>query len=348
MTKSLPIKPSVKFLKLEAKSILKSHKKGDSSCCDALRNLNQFKDKSDKDILALKTSLQEVQFALSMGYGFKSWRDLIDNVLKINPQISSTKLKRTVEVNPHKTFGNSFARGLTTLLNHAGCNSDYVSIMGDIGQAFILQGSEYNENLTGGYADLGWWPLDRWHIVSRLNHLSKVYGLELIDKDVDFSEIIPDPEKGYKKHFESIVRREIDLDKPLLSFWHGCFVVTGYDTETPPLLGWCLQGKEAGNQRADNYPSAILTYGKKNKPMNRIQADKEAIQYAVDLIRNGCVKKGLWVSGPLAWKGWEDNLLKRGKEMESRWHANIRMQLKVNVMLLLNILKLCQQDIIIL
>jgi len=81
MTKSLPPKPSVKFLKLEAKSVLKAHKKGDISCCEILRHLNLFKGKSDQEILNAQSSLQEVQFALAMEYGFKSWGDLKKYVL---------------------------------------------------------------------------------------------------------------------------------------------------------------------------------------------------------------------------------------------------------------------------
>ncbi|MCK4981881.1 MAG: DUF1835 domain-containing protein, partial [Victivallaceae bacterium] len=81
MTKSLPPKPSVKFLKLEAKSVLKAHKQGDSSCCEILRHLHQFKGKSDQEILNAQTSLQEVQFALAMDYSFKNWSDLNKYVL---------------------------------------------------------------------------------------------------------------------------------------------------------------------------------------------------------------------------------------------------------------------------
>lgn len=76
MTKSLPPKPSVKFLKLEAKSILKAHKNGDASCCETLRHLNQFKGKPDAEILNTKTALQEIQFALAVEYGFKKWTEL--------------------------------------------------------------------------------------------------------------------------------------------------------------------------------------------------------------------------------------------------------------------------------
>ena len=76
MTKSLPPKPSVKFLKLEAKSILKAHKQGDTSCCEILRHLNQFKGKSDQEIFNTQASLQEVQFALAIEYGFRTWNEM--------------------------------------------------------------------------------------------------------------------------------------------------------------------------------------------------------------------------------------------------------------------------------
>ncbi len=81
MAKSLPPKPSVKFLKLEAKSILKAHKNAYSSCCDTLRHLHQFKGKSNEEILNAQTSLQKVQFALAMEYGFKNWSELKKYVL---------------------------------------------------------------------------------------------------------------------------------------------------------------------------------------------------------------------------------------------------------------------------
>ena len=51
MTKSLPSYPSLKHLRNEARAILKAHKAGDVSCCAILKNLHQFKDKSDDEIL---------------------------------------------------------------------------------------------------------------------------------------------------------------------------------------------------------------------------------------------------------------------------------------------------------
>ena len=81
MTRSLPPKPSVKFLKLEAKSILKAHKNADSSCCEVLRHLHQFKGRSDEEILSTELKLSDCQFAIAMEYGFKSWSDLKKHVL---------------------------------------------------------------------------------------------------------------------------------------------------------------------------------------------------------------------------------------------------------------------------
>lgn len=102
MTKSLPPKPSVKFLKLEAKSILKAHKNGDSSCCEILRHLHRFKGKPDAEILNAQTSLQEVQFALAMEYGFKSWGDL-------KKWVEEQKIRRTLSETPNTEKFTGFA-----------------------------------------------------------------------------------------------------------------------------------------------------------------------------------------------------------------------------------------------
>jgi 3-keto-disaccharide hydrolase len=76
MTPSLPPKASLEQLKNQAKDALKAHKRGDPACCAVLRHLHQFKDKPDDEILKAKVGLQEVQFALAMDYGFKSWAEL--------------------------------------------------------------------------------------------------------------------------------------------------------------------------------------------------------------------------------------------------------------------------------
>jgi type II secretory ATPase GspE/PulE/Tfp pilus assembly ATPase PilB-like protein len=76
MPRSLPPSPSVRFLQKEAKDLLKSHKAGDPACCPTLRYHYRFSRASDKEILAAEVSLQEVQHALALDYGFKGWSAL--------------------------------------------------------------------------------------------------------------------------------------------------------------------------------------------------------------------------------------------------------------------------------
>lgn len=86
MTRQLPSNPSLAQLRKQAKDILKVQKNGDASCCAILRNMRQFKDKPDEDILKTDLGLQEVQFALALEYGFKTWNELKQDVLKTGEQ----------------------------------------------------------------------------------------------------------------------------------------------------------------------------------------------------------------------------------------------------------------------
>ncbi len=76
MPRRLPSNPSVRFLQKEAKDLLKAHKSGDPSCCPTLRYHFRFSRASDEEILKAEVSLQETQHALSLDYGFKSWKEL--------------------------------------------------------------------------------------------------------------------------------------------------------------------------------------------------------------------------------------------------------------------------------
>jgi hypothetical protein len=76
MTKSLPPKANLEQLKNQAKDILKAHKSGDTSCCHTFRQLHDYNGKPDDEIIRSKVSLSQVQFALAIEYGFKSWSEL--------------------------------------------------------------------------------------------------------------------------------------------------------------------------------------------------------------------------------------------------------------------------------
>ena len=76
MTRSLPPRPDLRFLQKEAKDLLKAHKSGAAQACAALRLLHRFGSAADREILDSKVTLQEVQLALALDYGFRNWFEL--------------------------------------------------------------------------------------------------------------------------------------------------------------------------------------------------------------------------------------------------------------------------------
>ena len=80
MSRSLPVNPSVRFLQVEAKSILKAHKNGDAGICATYRLMKRFTGSSDQDILQADVSLQETQYALALDYSFEDWKALKTHV----------------------------------------------------------------------------------------------------------------------------------------------------------------------------------------------------------------------------------------------------------------------------
>ncbi len=84
--RELPDSPSMEHLKGEAKDILRAHRRGDFSVCPTLRWLPRLHDEADESILASRVSLQEIQHALAMDYGFHSWSALCNFVTSADVQ----------------------------------------------------------------------------------------------------------------------------------------------------------------------------------------------------------------------------------------------------------------------
>jgi type IV pilus assembly protein PilM len=85
MTRSLPDDPSLEYLKKEAKHIHRAYKSKQESVCDMLRNHARFKDLTSEEILASSISLQEVQHALAIDYGYDGWSALRRYVEQSSP-----------------------------------------------------------------------------------------------------------------------------------------------------------------------------------------------------------------------------------------------------------------------
>ena len=80
MTPSLPPRPDLDHLKKQAKALLKAHNRRDGQACETLRRLHRFSNAPDLEILSAEVSLGDVQYALAMDYGFKSWPELKKHV----------------------------------------------------------------------------------------------------------------------------------------------------------------------------------------------------------------------------------------------------------------------------
>jgi hypothetical protein len=86
--RQLPRNPNLSVLKREAKSILGLHRRGKSACCGLLRRIHRFQGRNDEDILKSNVSLVDVQFALSMDYGFRSWKGLLRFLQHRKPRVA--------------------------------------------------------------------------------------------------------------------------------------------------------------------------------------------------------------------------------------------------------------------
>ena len=98
MPKSLPTRPCLERLKNEAKTVLRAHSRGDPGVCAKLSLHHRFNQASAEEILSASVSLQEIQHALALGYGFKNWKDLKSHVAR-----ESAYAERLAEMNP--TYG---------------------------------------------------------------------------------------------------------------------------------------------------------------------------------------------------------------------------------------------------
>jgi cytochrome c biogenesis protein CcmG, thiol:disulfide interchange protein DsbE len=80
---TIPDNPNLRWLRNQAKRYLKAYRQKQELCVPVLKNLYRFAEMDEKRILADTLSLGEVQFALALQYGFKSWASLKQHVEKI-------------------------------------------------------------------------------------------------------------------------------------------------------------------------------------------------------------------------------------------------------------------------
>ncbi|MFH0965049.1 MAG: M56 family metallopeptidase [Planctomycetota bacterium] len=242
---------------------------------------------------------------------------------------------------PHgKGNSNSFARGLAIALDYVGTPVDYETIMGDTGQAFILQAEEGGP-LINGAVDVGWWPLAAWGVKMRLAFLARVVGRDIREIEGDAAAYQANPAAFYRERFEGPVKASIAAGRPVLAEHDTCFVVQGYDEKEPPLLGDWTCRDEKMTIRIEEYPWGLIVLGGEVRPMDRRQADLEALHHAVALGKDAYVVAvpEFWpqwkavrarFTGERAFALWAEALRDTEHLGEARWHSNMRLHLGID------------------
>ncbi len=251
---------------------------------------------------------------------------------------------KTNRVDP---FGQSLALALTNL-GHA---TDYQTVMGDSGMAFIMQASEVGP-LIGpdgkkvghapkdlgkvvGRRDVGWWPLATECAPTYVQFVGRAAGRELrLLGRADY----PGPERlaaRYKKMHGDLVA-SIDSGRPIVISGRcpcdGCFwsVAVGYDKGDPPLWSVCsLGGPHTQAKRMADYPWLAIILDDQIEPMDRRLADRQALRHAVALARDQVKMPNNFLTGQRAYALWAGELRQIDPPDQPRWHANVVANLSV-------------------
>jgi hypothetical protein len=83
--------PSLRYLKYEAKALLKAQKRGEPEACARLQILRRFARASLDDVARASLSLHEAQYALALQYGFASWTQLKKHVESMEASAAPSK-----------------------------------------------------------------------------------------------------------------------------------------------------------------------------------------------------------------------------------------------------------------
>ncbi len=94
---SLPVRPNLEQLKKQAKDLLRAVKVRDASACPVLRLHARFANRPDEAILDADISLQEVQHAVALKYGFGDWSALRGALEAAGADASSAPASETSE-----------------------------------------------------------------------------------------------------------------------------------------------------------------------------------------------------------------------------------------------------------
>ena len=91
MSKRLPARPNLEYLKSEAKDLLRAFQRGDGAVLRQIRSYHpRRRDLNDETIAAGEFGLQDAQLVVARQYSFESWPQLV-------AELELTPLKRALE-----------------------------------------------------------------------------------------------------------------------------------------------------------------------------------------------------------------------------------------------------------
>ena len=339
MVRFLPPQADLKHLKNEAKALHKAHGRREPAVCQVLRHLHRFRDASDDAILSADVPLTEAQFALAVEYGFGNWQELREAVLSLKPAADYVpEAQGDAMILPNALPGvgpsNRLAAACSMALSYVSAPADYETVAGDLGTAFILQADALHKpfNTSGKALDIGWWPLDPWGSMLRLDFLSKVYGVPMRRLPTVLDEYRADPAVHYRKHHEAVVIASLRAGRPVVTIARDTCVVFGWDSGNPPLLGQLACTCERDLSRLEGFPWVVIVLSQPGEPMDRRQADAEALDFAICLGRDEVDLSDLpgKSTGRCSWQLWAEQLADVELCGPHFYHANVVMHLRQN------------------
>ncbi len=333
MVRFLPPDPSIDHVKKQAKSLHKAHGRRDPEACAVLRNLQRFRHASDEEILSATVHLTEVQFALALEYGFGSWPELRGVVVGYKPADDYVAdANDNALVLPNPTVGidspDRLAAAFSMALSYLEAPVDYETVSGDTGLAFIFQADALHRPYGADVKnlDIGWWPLDEWGALLRLDFLGRVSGVPVRKLPSVSDEHKADPAGHYRAHHEAEVAACLRSGRPAVaSVGMDITVVFGLDNGTPPLLVQLSCNPEPKLARATHFPWLAFVLDVPGARIDRRRADVAALDHAIRLGRDEVDLSHLpgKSSGQRSWQLWASQLVNEELCGPNFYHANV-------------------------
>ena len=333
MVRFLPPEPNLDHLKNEAKALRKAHRRRDPEVCAVLRHLHRLRDASDEEVLSTDVSLTEVQYSLALEYGFGSWPELRSVVIGMKPAADYVaRAQDNAMVLPDPSGGISnpdrYAAAFSMALAYIKASVDYETVVGDTGLAFIFQADALHRPYGADVRnlDIGWWPLDEWGAMMRLDFLGRASGVPVRQLPNVMAEYKADPARHYREHHQAEVTACLKAGRPAVAAaGMDVGVIFGLDKGDPPLLVQRSCAPEPELSRATHYPWLIFVLDAPGASIDRRQADISSIDYAVHLGRDEVDLSDMpgKSSGRRSWELWARQLADENLCGPHFYHANV-------------------------